>query len=357
MKAAVWHGRRDIRIEQFPDPPPPGGDEMRIRVDWCGICGTDLEEYVNGPLYIPVDRPDELTGRKAPLVIGHELVGTVVELGPNVTEFELGDRVAPDTLLFCGECWYCTRHLVHQCRKLAILGLMTDGGCAEYVNAPARMCYRLPAAIPSETGALAEPAAVAVRAVRTGGVKLGDTVVIVGGGNIGLLCLQVALLSGAAKVYVIEPHESRRRIARSLRAEQTIDPTAVDSEEALMDLTRGAGADVVLECGGNPATMRLAPLLARPQGTVVMIGLHNEPIGVNLFPVVCREITIKGSFSHIYDVDFAEAVLLLGTGKLIAEPLITARIGVDDAVEKGFERLLHNKGEHLKILISPQNQS
>jgi (R,R)-butanediol dehydrogenase/meso-butanediol dehydrogenase/diacetyl reductase len=234
---------------------------------------------------------------------------------------------------------------------------MTDGGCAEYVNAPARMCYRLPAAIPSETGALAEPAAVAVRAVRTGGVKLGDTVVIVGGGNIGLLCLQVALLSGAAKVYVIEPHESRRRIARSLRAEQTIDPTAVDSEEALMDLTRGAGADVVLECGGNPATMRLAPLLARPQGTVVMIGLHNEPIGVNLFPVVCRVITIKGSFSHIYDVDFAEAVLLLGTGKLIAEPLITARIGVDDAVEKGFERLLHNQGEHLKILISPQNQS
>jgi (R,R)-butanediol dehydrogenase/meso-butanediol dehydrogenase/diacetyl reductase len=354
MKAAVWHGRRDIRVEQYPDPPPPGRNEMRIRVDWCGICGTDLEEYVNGPLYIPVDRPDKLTGRKAPMVIGHELVGTVVERGPGVTEFDLGDRVAPDTLLFCGECWYCARHLVHQCQKLAILGLMTDGGCAEYVNAPVRMCYSLPATIPSETGALAEPAAVAVRAVRTGGVKLGDTVAIVGGGTIGLLCLQVALLSGAASVYVIEPHESRRRIARSLGAAQTVDPTAVNPEVALMDLTCEAGADVVLECGGNPATMRLAPLLARPQGTVVIIGLHNEPVGLNLFPVVCREITIKGSFSHIYDVDFAEAVSLLGAGKLIAEPLITARIGLDDAIEKGFERLLHNKGEHLKILISPQ---
>jgi (R,R)-butanediol dehydrogenase/meso-butanediol dehydrogenase/diacetyl reductase len=356
MKAAVWHGRRDIRIEQFPDPPSPAGNEIRIRVDWCGICGTDLEEYVNGPLYIPVDHADELTGRQAPMVIGHELVGTVVELGPGVTQFRVGDRVAPDTLLFCGECWYCTRHLVHQCRKLAILGLMTDGGCAEYVNAPGYMCFKLPASMPSETGALAEPAAVAVRAVRTGGVKLGDTVAIVGGGTIGLLCLQVALLAGAARVYVIEPHENRRRIACALGAYHAIDPAVVNPREALMDLTGGMGADVVIECGGNAITMSLAPLLARPQGTVVITGLHNEPVGVNLFPLVCREVTIKGSFSHIYDVDFSEAVALLGAGKIIANPLITARIGIDDALEKGFETLLRNKGEHLKILISPQGE-
>ena len=355
MKAAVWHGRRDIRIEQFPDPPPPGKNAIRIRVDWCGICGTDLEEYVNGPLYIPVHKPDELTGRQAPMVIGHELVGTVVETGPGAEAFAPGDRVAPDTLLFCGECWYCRRHLVHQCRKLAILGLMTDGGCAEYVNAPVYMCYKLPPSMPSETGALAEPAAVAVRAVRTGGVKLGDRVAIVGGGTIGLLCLQVAVLSGAAEVHVIEPHESRRRLALQLGARQAIDPAVVNPQEALMDLTGGAGADVVLECGGNPATMSLAPRLARPQGTVVITGLHNEPVGVNLFSLVCREITLRGSFSHIYDVDFAEAVALLGAGRIAAAPLITARIGIFEAIEKGFERLLHNKGEHLKILISPQN--
>ena len=102
--------------------------------------------------------------------------------------------------------------------------------------------------------------------------------------------------------------------------------------------------------------MSVAPTLARPQGTVVITGLHNEPVGVNLFPVVCREITIKGSFSHIYDVDFAEAVALLGAGKIIADPLITARIGIDDAIEKGFETLLQNKGEHLKILISPRSE-
>jgi (R,R)-butanediol dehydrogenase/meso-butanediol dehydrogenase/diacetyl reductase len=353
MRAAVWHGRRDVRIEQFPDPPPPARNEIRIKVDWCGICGTDLEEYSNGPLYIPVEHPDELTGRKAPMVIGHEIVGTVLTTGADVQEFQIGDRVTPDTLLFCGKCWYCARHLVHQCRKLAIMGLMTDGGCAEYVNAPSYMCFKLPASMPSETGALAEPAAVAVRAVRTGGVKLGDTVAIVGGGTIGLLCLQVALLAGAAKVVVIEPHANRRKIASALGAFSTIDPAAVVVADAMMDLTGGDGADVVIECGGNHKTMSMAPQLARPQGVVVITGLHNEPVGLNLFPIVCREVTIKGSFSHIYDVDFSEAVALLGAGKIIAEPLITSRIGIDDAIEKGFERLLNNKGEHLKILISP----
>jgi threonine dehydrogenase-like Zn-dependent dehydrogenase len=140
-------------------------------------------------------------------------------------------------------------------------------------------------------------------------------------------------------------------------AHTAIDPTVVNPHDALMDLTGGNGADVVLECGGNPITMNLAPTLARPQGTVVITGLHNEPVGINLFPLVCREVTIKGSFSHIYDVDFAEAVALLGAGKIVADPLITSRIGIVDAIEKGFETLLRNKGEHLKILISPRNES
>lgn len=356
MKALVWHGRRDIRIEQLPDPPSPLENQIRIKVDWCGICGTDLEEFAHGPMYIPVDLPNELTGRKAPIILGHEFVGTVVEVGPGVSGFRYGDRVAPDTLLFCGNCWFCQRHLVHHCRKLAILGLMTDGGCAEYVNVPEYMCFKLPGTMPPENGALAEPTAVAVRAVRTGGVKLGDTVAVVGGGTIGLLCLQVALLSGAARVFVVEPHENRRRLACKLGAKQAIDPMAANPQEALMDLTGGEGADVVLECGGNQATMSVAPLLARPQGVVVITGLHNEPVGIDLFSLVRREVTIKGSFSHIYDHDFSEAVALLGAGQVLAAPLISARISIDEAIEKGFEKLLRNRGEDLKVLISPRSE-
>lgn len=354
MKAAVWHARRDIRIEDFPDPPAPSENQLKIKVDWCGICGTDLEEYVYGPLYIPVDKPDALTGRQAPMVIGHEFVGTVVEVGPKVTGFRVGERVAPDTLLFCGECWYCKQHLVHQCRKLAILGLMTDGGCAEYVNVPTYMCFKLPSNVPSEVGALAEPAAVAVRAVRTAGVGLGDSVAIVGGGTIGLLCLQVALVAGASAVDVVELEDSRRKVARELGARLTVDPAATDPVEAITEITRGRGADIVIEAGGNEKTMSLAPQLARPQGGVVVIGLHNEPVGINLFPVVCKEIVIRGSFSHIYDVDFSEAVALLGAGRIQAAPLITSRVGIDDLIDEGLEELLRNKSKHLKILISPQ---
>lgn len=354
MKAAVWHNRRDIRVEDFPDPPSPASGQIKLRVDWCGICGTDLEEYVHGPLYIPRDRPNELTGRQAPIVIGHEFVGTVVEVGPGVTRFREGDRVAPDTLLFCGECWYCQRHLVHQCPKLAILGLMTDGGCAQYATVPEYMCFKLPGHLASETGALAEPSAVAVRAVRIGGVKAGDSVAIVGGGTIGLLCLQVALLAGASRVFVIETVESRRKLARRLGAEEAIDPAATDPVEAVTQLTHGHGVEVVLECGGNERTMSLAPRLVRPQGTAVIVGLHNEPVPINFFPVVCREIVIRGAFSHIYDIDFSQVVNLLGEGKIHAEPLISSRIAIDDLVQNGFEELLRNKEEHLKILISPQ---
>jgi len=166
MKAAVWYGRRDIRIEEFPDPSPPGENEVKIKVLWCGICGTDLEEYLYGPLYIPVDKPNSLTGRKAPMVLGHEFVGRVVEVGPGVTELQVGDVVTPDTLIHCGKCYWCQRHQVHHCENLAILGLSTDGGFAEYVNAPTYMCFRLPAGVPLVVGALAEPASVAVRANR-----------------------------------------------------------------------------------------------------------------------------------------------------------------------------------------------
>jgi (R,R)-butanediol dehydrogenase/meso-butanediol dehydrogenase/diacetyl reductase len=357
VKAAVWYGRRDIRIEEFPDPPPPGKGEVRIKVLWCGICGTDLEEYLYGPLYIPVDKPNPLTGRKAPMVLGHEFVGTIVEVGPDVTDFKVGEVVTPDTLIHCGRCYWCQRHQVHHCENLAILGLSTDGGFAEYVNAPTYMCFRLPSGVAAEVGALAEPASVAVRASRLAHIMLGDSVVVIGAGTIGLFCLQTARLAGAARVYAIEPENSRRAIAQQLGADEVIDPSHADPVEAIRALTAGRGADVVIECGGNAQTMALAPQLARKQGRVVFLGLHNEPVPINLFPAVTNELQLIGSFSHVYDEDFATAVTLLGEGRIRAEPLITGRIRLDDLVEKGLQELISNKAKNLKILVSPQGMA
>ena len=123
MKAAVWHGRRDIRVEDFPDPGPPAPGELKLKITWCGICGTDLEEYLHGPLFIPVEKPNPLTGITAPMIMGHEFVGVVQEIGPEVKGFQPGDRVAVDTLIHCGECFYCRRHLVQLCDSLAIMGI------------------------------------------------------------------------------------------------------------------------------------------------------------------------------------------------------------------------------------------
>jgi len=355
MKAAVWHGRRDIRVEEFPDPPSPGENEVKIQVSWCGICGTDLEEYLYGPLYIPVDKPNPLTGRVAPMILGHEFVGSVVEVGPGVSDFKIGDVVTPDTLIHCGECYWCRRHQVHQCEKLAILGLMTDGGFAEYVNAPTYMCFDLPAGVLPEVAVFAEPASVAVRANRLANTSFGDTVAVIGAGTIGLLCLQTAFLAGASRVYVLEVEGSRRQIASEMGATQVFDPLEVDPVEAIKDVTGGRGVDVVLEAGGNSETIAMAPRLARKRGRVALLTLHNEPVPINFFPLVCDEIQLIGSFSHIYDEDFASAVSLLGSGRIQAEPLITGRIGLDAIVEKGLEELIADKAGNLKILVSPQD--
>ena len=352
MKAAVWHKQRDIRVESFADPGPPAPDAVRVQVKWCGICGTDLEEYLYGPMFIPADKPNPLTGRTAPMVLGHEFVGVVTEVGAAVDGLQPGDHVAVDTLLHCGDCFYCKQHLVQLCEKLAIMGLSTDGGLAEFVNAPSYMCFKYPATLRDDHAALAEPASVAVRAVRRGRLSVGESVVIIGAGAIGLLTLQVAIAMGAQNVIVLEPAENRRRIAAQLGALAVVNPNTEDPIQAVRALNGGLGADVVFECAGNVRTMEMAPLLARKRGRIVLVGLHDEPVPMRLLPVVIGELEIIGSFSHVYDEDFGPAVELLSTGKINAEPLITARIALDDLVSHGLDELAASKSRHLKILVS-----
>jgi len=338
----------------MPNPPHPGPGEVQLRVEWCGICGTDVEEYVHGPLYIPVDKPNPLTGAVAPMILGHEIVGTIWEVGAGVSNLKRGDRVAPDPIIFCGHCRHCERHDVHLCESMAHLGLTTHGGCAEYVNTLSKVCFKLPEHVPADVGALSEPASVCVHAVRRSRMQIGDTVAIVGAGTIGLLTLQAALIARASRVFVVEPIEARRRLAVQFGAEKALDPAAADPREAVLELTGGRGVDRVIECGGNEKTMSMATRLARKKGVVVITGLHNAPVGINLFPVVCEETEIVGSFSHVFDEDFRQAVEWIGEGKLRPESLITGRIPLEQAVSGGLEALLRNRGEHLKILISPR---
>jgi (R,R)-butanediol dehydrogenase/meso-butanediol dehydrogenase/diacetyl reductase len=158
MRAARWHGRRDVRVDEVPTP-CPGAGELLLRVGWCGICGTDLEEYLAGPLIIPTESPNGLTGKMAPVVLGHEFAGTVAELGPGVSGFDVGQRVVPDVVLFCGACFFCRRHDYALCVNWAALGLQADGGLAEYVLAPSKMCEVVPEGCSDDAAVLAQPLA------------------------------------------------------------------------------------------------------------------------------------------------------------------------------------------------------
>src|ERR687884_249786 len=189
MLALRWHARGDVRLDEIPVPPPPGAGELQLRILWCGICGTDLEEYRSGPIFVPVERPNPLTGRRAPLTVG-----------PGVTRFEPGQRVAADTLVWCGRCYWCQRHQVSLCERLAALGLMADGGLAELCTVPEAMCLPVPDGVSDEAGALAETLAVGVRALRRGRLSVGERVVVVGAGPVGLMTLQAARASGASHV-------------------------------------------------------------------------------------------------------------------------------------------------------------
>ncbi|MCU1658786.1 MAG: theronine dehydrogenase-like Zn-dependent dehydrogenase, partial [Pseudonocardiales bacterium] len=215
MKALRWHGRQDVRLDDVPVPQDARPGQALIRVLACGICGTDVEEWRSGPVFIPT-QPHPLTGRQAPITLGHEVVGIVEALGVREDHIEIGDVVAVDGLSGCGECRWCREDRIVLCEQLAAIGLMSDGGLAEYCVVPARGCFRLPPEIDSGSAALTETLAVGVRALRRGRLAAGERVVVTGAGAAGLLAAQAARALGASDVTIVEPERMRRGVAASL---------------------------------------------------------------------------------------------------------------------------------------------
>ena len=344
MQAVRWHARGDVRVEVVPPPPPPGPGEVQLRVSWCGICGTDLEEWRDGPLFIPVGAPHPVTGTKAPLVLGHEFAGVVTVAGEGVTEPAPGQRVAVDTIVYCGTCHWCRRGEVIRCPSLGALGLHADGGLAELCNAPARMCLPVPDSVPDDEAALAEPLAVAVRALRRGGLQPGERVAVVGLGAVGLMALQAAIAFGAESVAVVEPLPERRALAMRLGADRHV--TA--GEAAALQ------ADVAIECAGTPEAIETAIRALRAGGRAVVLGIGTRPATVPPLDLVVGEKSIIGSLSHVWDEDFRIALGLLGRGAVRAAPLISDRIPLGAAVSGGLALLRDEPAKHVKILVQPE---
>jgi len=353
MKAAVWHGRQDVRIQNVDDPPPPPPGQLQVRVYWCGICGTDLHEYIGGPLYIPLDRPHPLTGVQAPVIIGHEMSGEVLAVGDGVDDFAPGDRIAACPIIGCGTCRWCRTGSMAQCDRVAFLGTSWTGGAlAERLNLNAYQCYHLSDAISDEAGALVEPFSATVRAVAQSGAGPDDNVAIIGAGPIGLMTLMAARLRGVKRVVAFEVAEKRIAAARLCGADAVIDPIREDPEKAGLAATEGEGFDVVVECAGQPATVLMAGKLTRTRGRLVIMGVFEKPAALDLTDIVFREKIVSGSMSG-YGL-YNETIQMMTDPRFRADVLISDRIGLDQLVSHGYHGLLNEKDRHVKILVRPE---
>jgi (R,R)-butanediol dehydrogenase/meso-butanediol dehydrogenase/diacetyl reductase len=273
----------------------------------------------------------------------------VVDIAGAAPGIRIGDRVAVDGCIKCGECWYCTHGNYVLCDKLAILGFDAHGGFAERVAAPTYALHKLPDTISGEVGAVIEPLSVVTHAVRKGRVAPGDIVTVVGAGMIGLGTLQVARAAGAAAVFVVEKIARRRQRALAMGATAVIDPEHGDAVAQIRELTAGHGADIAFDCVGTEGSVNSALALARKGGRVVIVGVFKSPPTVDLNKVVLEEREIYGCLAYVDD--FPRAIALVADGRLDAEAFVTKRIALDDIIEEGFQQLLDDPTDQIRIVV------
>ncbi len=302
MRAAIFDKPYSLEIKDY-SLPKLKSKEILIKVEACGICGTDFHIYA-GESY-----------SKPPVIPGHEFTGIVVDKGEGVYNFNIDDHVAVDPNIYCGECQYCREGKINFCSNLKALGVSLNGGFAEYSIVPVSQAYLIPTEFSFKSAAFAEPLSCCVRGMDNASIKLGESVVIIGGGTIGLLMLQLVNLSGAGKIILIEPVEEKRKLAASLGADFVSDPNSSEMLRNISDLTQG-GPDVVIECAGNSTAANLAVNLPKRGGRVVLFGLSGKKdmLNINLQDFFLKELSIKGSLLNPFT--FSRAVELLVTGKV-----------------------------------------
>lgn len=349
MQALRFHTARDLRIEDVAEPDDPRDDEVVVRVATCGICGTDLHEYMAGPIVTPVE-PHPLTGAMNPQILGHEFAGEVVAVGPRVSRVGVGDRVAIMPLAYCGHCAYCSRGLQHLCATMACVGLSHAwGGMAQLATVAEYQVVRLPDRVTYQQGALIEPTAVAAYGVERGGVKPGDRVLITGAGPIGALAALCARAAGASAVYISEPNAARRARAEALGAATVLDPTAVDVPEVLRADSDGLGVDVAIECSGHPNGFAAAVTSLRRRGTLAQTGLFVGEATVEPMLWSLNDLTIVGTWCYwVYDFDRVAAQI--AAGDLPVERVITANVDLEQAPD-AFARLASGSADEIKVLV------
>ncbi|MEZ6090727.1 MAG: galactitol-1-phosphate 5-dehydrogenase [Pirellulaceae bacterium] len=343
MKAMLLTEYKKLEVTDLPTP-DIGANDVLVQVKACGICGSDIHGY------------DGSTGRRIPpLVMGHEASGVVAAVGSEVDDLSEGTRVTFDSMVWCGKCHFCHRGQMNLCDNRRVLGVSCGeyrryGAFAEYVAVPRHIVYALPESVSFEHAALIEAISVAVHAVERTPVSLGDTAVVVGSGMIGLLVIQAIKLAGCSRVIAVDINANRLRVAKSLGADVVINAAEEDVPARVAEWTDGRGADIALEVVGATATVKSAIDCTRKGGTVTLVGNVSPNIELPLQAVVTRELNVLGSCAS--SGEYPACIRLLETGQINVEPLITARISLDDG-PAWFERLYNGAPEAMKVLICP----
>jgi (R,R)-butanediol dehydrogenase / meso-butanediol dehydrogenase / diacetyl reductase len=346
MQAVVYNGRHDISITDIPNP-KAGEGQVLVQVAYNGICGTDLHEYYDGPIFVPTE-PHPLTGRSLPVVLGHEFAGTVVEVGPGVKNLAEGDRIAVEPIYKCGQCVPCRSGRYNICTRIGFHGLSTDGGMAAFTAVDEWMAHKLPDEVSTELGALVEPMSVAYHAAKLGTVDSDGTALVFGAGPIGIGLWFALRGQGVEDVLVVEPSPVRRASIEHLGA-RTLDPTAVDVPAFVADHTKGLGAAAAFDAAGVRPAVEAALASLGPAKTMVSVAIYERPLETPLIQLVLREARIQGTICYTAD-DYRAVIDLMARGHYDTSGWVE-KVAMSDVLTEGFEAL--HAGRKMKVLVDP----
>ena len=340
-----FYAPQDIRFEEV-EIPEIGPDEILVKVEAVLTCGTDLKMYRRGH---PLVKP--------PLIFGHEFAGVVAEVGGNVTRFKKGQRVVAANSAPCNTCFFCKIGKPNLCERLSenLIGFGVSGAYAEYVRVPAPIVrqntYELPDNISFEEAALLEPLACVVNGNMGANIKIGDTVVVIGAGPIGLMHVQLAKIGGAKNVICTDLKEERLKIAAEVGADVLIDASKEDQLKRVKELTGGLGADVTIEAVGLPQTWELAVDMTRKAGTTVLFGgcPSGTKIKLDTQRIHYEDLTIKGIFHHT-PLSVKRAYDLIISKTFNGKPLITEKMPLSE-LEEAFKKMI--EGKCIKVALQP----
>ncbi len=344
MKAAVLHKVEDLRVEEVPKPSIQADDEVLVRIKSVGICGSDIHFLKRGRIGTFVVR--------APLILGHESAGTVEEVGPAVKHLKPGDDVAVEPGAPCRHCEFCHRGEYNNCPDVIFLAAPpVHGAFCEYLVWPGDFCYKLPAGVSVDEGAMCEPLSVGMWAATRAGVKPGDTVAVLGSGPIGLTALQAAKYFGATRIIVTDLVPRRLEVAEGLGATDVVNINEADPVQTVMDLTEGRGVDVVFECAGAIPSTQQAVLMARRAGMVQLVGMPSvDNFELPVYDMIGKELLVGGLFR--YANCYPPSIAGIATGRIDVKSLITHEFSLDECPE-AMRFVDENKDVCIKAVVHP----